>query len=61
MSTRRKRVTIKLSSEVHDRLRAVAKETGVSMSDLVRLAIHQLGRRGVQRIRRDRRTKRGSR
>lgn len=60
MPTKRKRVTIKLSAEIHDTLKRLSLESGVSMSDFVRLAIHKIGRRVTHGRRRTHGTKRGS-
>ncbi len=58
---RSKRVTIKISRELHDAMKKLRKETGVPISNIVRLAIHLYSKRGVKGVRLGRGTKRGSR
>jgi len=58
---RSKRVTIKVSRELHKQLRQIRKETGVPISNIMRLAIALYTRRGIKGVRLGRGTKRGSR
>jgi predicted DNA-binding protein len=61
MPTKRKRVTIKLPHDVYQALAELRKESGVPISNIVRLAIYAATRRGLKGVVRRGRKLRGSR